>query len=176
MHEQSKRILAQRIRRFSMPRYQQIPDVGLYLEQTTQYIQQILEPLGLDEVTGSMISNYVKKGLIVNPVKKRYSREQIAYLLFILMAKHVLSLEQLRLFIAMQKRTYSAQKAYDYICEELENVLGFVFGQKEALEDVGMEKSWEKQLLRNTIIALAHKIHLDLCFAGILQEEQAADH
>ena len=159
-----------------MPRYRQIPDVGLYLEQTTRYIQQILEPLGMDEVTGSMISNYVKKGLIANPVKKRYSREQIAYLLFILMAKHVLSLEQLRHFIAIQKKTYSTQKAYDYICEELENVLGFVFGQKAELTDVGVEKSWEKQMLRNTIIALAHKIHLDLCFAGILQEEQAADH
>ena len=79
MHEQSKRILAQRIRRFSMPRYQQIPDVGLYLEQTTQYIQQILEPLGLDEVTGSMISNYVKKGLVENPVKKLSLSDRLSF-------------------------------------------------------------------------------------------------
>lgn len=155
---------------FRLPRYQEIPDVGFYLEQTTRYISQLLEPLGEGAVTGSMISNYVKKGLVTNPVKKRYDREQIAYLIFIVLAKSVLSLDHLALFIQLQKRTYSAQKAYDYFCEELENVLAFVFGQKLVLDDVGEESTDEKKMLRNTIIAVAHKIYLERSFAALSQE------
>ena len=49
------------IRAFHLPRYQDLPDMGLYLEQTTQYLNHFLAPLGCMEVTSSMISNYVKR-------------------------------------------------------------------------------------------------------------------
>lgn len=69
-----------RSRSARLSRYQEIPTVGLYLEQTTKYISQYLDPLEENCITSSMIANYVKKGLIANPVKKQYGREQIAYL------------------------------------------------------------------------------------------------
>jgi len=156
---------------FRLPRFQEIPDVGFYLEQTACYIGQLLEPLGEGAVTGSMISNYVKKGLLANPVKKRYNREQIAYLIFIALAKSVLSLDTLTVFIRIQKATYTAERAYDYFCEELENVLAFVFGKKLMLDDVGEDSSQEKKLLRSTIIAVAHKIYLERSFAAIDNSE-----
>ena len=87
-----KEVKASRVQQFRLPRYQELPDVGLYLEQTTKYLNSFLAPLGCLEITSSMISNYVKKGLIANPVKKQYGREQIAYLFFIAVAKSVLSL------------------------------------------------------------------------------------
>ena len=152
---------------FHLPRFREIPDVGFYLEQTTRYISQLLEPLGEGAITGSMISNYVKKGLVTNPIKKRYDREQIAYLIFIALAKSVLSLDTLAVFIRMQKNTYSAEKTYDYFCTELENVLAFVFGQKQMLDDVGEDSTEEKRLLRSTIIAIAYKIYLERSFAAI---------
>ena len=40
-----------------LPNYDQIPDVGLYLEQVTKYLNAYLEPLGCAPLTGSMISN-----------------------------------------------------------------------------------------------------------------------
>ena len=70
------------IKNFRLPRYEEIPDVGLYLEQTAYCLTECLKPLDI-AVTGSMISNYVKRGLVKNPVKKLYDRERIAYLLFI---------------------------------------------------------------------------------------------
>ena len=79
------------IQGFHMPRYQDIPNMGLYLEQTTKYLNHFLAPLGCMEVTSSMVSNYVKKGLIPSPVKKQYGADQIAYLFFIAVAfiRHV---------------------------------------------------------------------------------------
>ena len=87
MKQETKLAIAASVRDFCLPRYNEIPNVGLYLEQTTKYICEYLAPLGEFSLTSSMISNYVKKGLIANPVKKQYSREQIAYLFFIAVAK-----------------------------------------------------------------------------------------
>ena len=69
MKNEMKKELADSIKLFHLPRYAELSDVGLYLEQTTKYINQCLAPLGCVEITGSMISNYVKKGLVANPVK-----------------------------------------------------------------------------------------------------------
>lgn len=155
------------IRNFSLPKYDEIPNVGLYLEQTSKYITEYLACLGDFPLTGSMISNYVKKGLIANPVKKQYNREQIAYLIFIAVAKSVLSMEDIKLLFELQRQIYTPQKAYDYFRLELENVLLVVFGLKEAMETVGSDQNETKTLLRNTIITVAHKVYLDKAFAAI---------
>ncbi len=154
-----------------MPRYSEIPCMGLYLEQTTKYICEHLAPLQENAITGSMISNYVKKGLVSNPVKKQYSREQIAYLLFIALAKSVVSLDNLTAFIRLQQRTYPTERAYEYLCDELENTLQYVFGLKEELASVGLDSTDEKFMLRSTIITVAHKIYLEKCFAVMAEEE-----
>lgn len=164
MDTQIKKNLAAAIREFRMPRYREIPDMGLYLEQTVNYINQCLAPLQGAAVTGSMVSNYVKKGLVESPQRKRYSREQIAYLIFIALAKNVLSLDNLIRLISIQKRSYTAQRAYDYLCEELENILAYVFGLKDTVDDVGKDSTEEKLMLRTTIVAAAHKIYLDKYF------------
>ena len=169
--EINPRISAQ-IMDFSLPRYDKIPNVGLYLEQVTKYIGEYLSPLQEGAITSSMISNYVKKGLVDNPVKKQYYREQIAYLFFIAVAKSVLSLDELYLFIERQKQTYPPKKAYDYFCEELENILGYVFGLKSEIDIVGVENSQEKEMLRNTIVAAVHKFYLQKYFAYLAVEAQ----
>ena len=89
MKPEIKQQVAEVFRDFRLPRYHEIPNVGLYLEQITKYICESLAPLQENVLTSSMISNYVKKNLISNPVKKLYSRDQIAYLIFIAIAKTV---------------------------------------------------------------------------------------
>ena len=164
MTQEKKELLAAAVRRFRLPRYQEIPTVGLYLEQTTKYISQYLDPQEEICLTNSMIANYVKRKLIANPVKKQYGREQIAYLFFIAVAKNVLSLDSLERFIRVQERTYSLEQAYDYFCDELENILAFVFGLKSSPDDIGVTRTDEKMMLRSTIIAFSHKIYLEKFF------------
>ena len=128
MNQKVKDALAETAKDFRLPRYEEIPDVGLYLEQVTKYVGDCLAPLTQTAVTGSMISNYVKRGLIANPVKKQYDRDQIAYLIFISVTKIVLSMDDIRLMVSVQKQTYSPRVAYNYFCREFENVLDYVFG------------------------------------------------
>ena len=156
-----KCLMAEPVRGFRLPRYAEIPTVGLYLEQTIKYINSFLAPLGCLELTGSMVSNYVKKGLIPAPVKKQYFPEQIAYLFFVALAKNLTSMENIDLLISVQRGTYTLPVAYDYMCRELENMLFFFFGLKDAPEDVGETDSDEKNLLQGLIMSAANVIYLN---------------
>ena len=117
-----------RIWEFKLPTYQEIPDIGLFLEQTTKFVAEYLEPLEGITLTGSMISNYVKKKLIANPVKKQYYREQIAEIIFIALVKSVLSLEEAEKMLKLQRESYESQRAYTYFCAEFKRVLRIRYG------------------------------------------------
>ena len=148
------------IENFSLPRYREIPDVGLYLDQTVKYINRYLAPLGCMEITASMVSNYVKKGYIASPVHKKYDAEQIAYLFFIALAKSVISMDNIARLFEMQKKSYAPEVAYDYFHMELVNVLEYTFGLKDEMEEVGTTSTELKKMLRCVIVAVAHIIYL----------------
>ena len=159
-----KERLAGSLRDFRLPRYAELMNVGLYLEQTSEYINSFLKPLGCVEVTGSMIRNYVKKGLVANPVKKRYGADQIAHLLCIAVLKQVLSLENIAELFRRKAKTYDSKTAYDYFCMEMENILFYRFGLKDIVSDIGVTSSLAKEMLRSAVIAVAHQIYLNVCF------------
>lgn len=167
-----KTMLANNIRTFRLPKYEQLPDMGLYLEQVTAYLNSQLAPLGCIEITGSMIRNYVKKGLIANPVKKRYYADHIAHLFAICLLKYVMSLENIHALFVRQRQVYSIQVAYDYLGEEMENTLWVQFGLKAALAEIGITSSIEKQMLRSAIIALSNIIYLNGCFRLLSQPRE----
>ena len=170
MNQETKQALAQSLRGFHLPRYHEIPNVGLYLEQVTKYIGEYLAPLGQSGLTSYMISNYVKKGLVASPVKKQYDRELIAHLLFIALAKNVMSLDDLQKYIELQQRTYAVGVAYDYFCDEFEALLGYVFHPSEETVSVPPMNNDEKTILRNIVITIAHKIYLEKYIAAVTEE------
>ena len=174
MNEKMKQKISEDIKAFRMPKYEEIPDVGLYLEQTAKYISQIYAPVQEISVTSSMISNYVKKGLIKNPIKKQYSREQIAGLIFIVAAKIVISMDNINTLLLIQRKTYPSKTAYNYFCDELENMLKLTFGFDAEILDINDSKTKYpelKALMRTTITAIATKIYLDKCFLYYQDDE-----
>ena len=171
MKQETKQQVSQSIADFRLPRYNEIPNVGLYLEQATKYVCEYLAPLGEYTLTPSMISNYVKKGLIANPVKKQYGRDHIAYLFFIAVAKSVLSLDALTGFIKLQQQTYSLPKAYDYFAVQIESLLRFTFELDDTLEVAGEDNTDEKRLLFTCIVAAVQKVYLEKCLEAIATEE-----
>ena len=165
-----KLALADSMREFHLPRYAELPNVGLYLEQTVKYINQCLKPLGCIEITSSMVRNYVKQGLIINPVQKQYYADHIGYLICITILKQAVPLEYLNKLFFRQKSTYTNQIAYDYFCTEIENILYCRFGLKDTVEDIGVTSSIEKEMLRSAITAVSHMIYLHACFRQLSPE------
>ncbi len=170
MEDELKQKMANSIAKFHLPRYREVPNMGLYLEQVTRYINSVLEPLGYIEITNSMISNYVKKGLVASPVKKQYDTNQIIHLIVIAILKNVVSLENISELFCRQVKVYTDEIAYDYFCQELENILQFQFGLKASVDDVGVTSSFEKKMLRSAIIAVSHVIYLNSCFKIIAEK------
>lgn len=171
MKQETKKQISLSVQDFRLPRYNEIPGVGLYLEQVSKFICEHLAPLGENALTSSMISNYVKKGLIPSPVKKQYSREQIAYLLFIALAKNVLSLDALAGFIKLQEKTYPLESAYNYFCQEFENLLFFSFELTDTVDSAYDILSDEKRLLYTCIVAVVQKLYLEKCLQAIAEEK-----
>ncbi len=108
---------ANTIQSFHLPPYHEIPDVGLYLDQVTRYINDSLQPLGQPPVTSSMLSNYVKKGYVARPVKKQYFRDQIGYFFFMSLTKQVLPLEHIHTLFTIQQGSYTAENAGQHMLE-----------------------------------------------------------
>lgn len=159
-----KNLFAEKIKDFRLPRYEELTNVGIYLEQVTKYINGIITPLGCQEITSSMVSNYVKKGVVVSPIKKQYYAEQIAYLIFVGIGKQVISIEDISRLYDMQKLVYDVPTAYNYFCDEFENMLQVVAGLKDKAEIVGVTNTKEKEMLRSVIIAAVNIIFVNHSF------------
>ena len=82
-----------------------------------------------------------------------------------------LSMDNIKLMMEIQQKTYTAERAYDYFCDEFENILQFIFGLKPTPDVVGVDNTSEKIMLRNAIITAAHKIYLDKLFAALRQTD-----
>lgn len=149
---------------FHLPTYREIPTVGLYLEQTVRYINECLHPLGCIEVTSSMISNYIKKGYVPRPIKKQYNAELIADLIFIVIVKQVLSMENIGKLLQRQKDLASTERAYDYFCQEFEQILVATFEMRLPVRAIAPDASIEIRILRSAVISTAHIIYLSHCF------------
>lgn len=155
---------------FSLPRYREIPNVGLYLEQTVKYINETLAPLDVF-ITPSMLSNYVKQGYIKRPVKKLYYADQIMYLIFVVLAKKVLSMDNIRTLFALQEQTYTLPVAYTFFCEDLEELLAYQFGKRADAPTVAEEEPFAKKTLHSVIIAVSQILYLNQCFRKIKEME-----
>ena len=176
MNEEIRARLKTMVADYRLPRYTELPNVGLYLEQVAKYINGFLVPIGCAEITTSMISNYVKKGIIPPPEKKQYYADHIAHLMFVAVAKNVLSLDNIHELFVMQRQMYSVPVAYDYYCMEFENMLTFVFGIKEKPDDnIGVTNTELKDFLRSVIISVSHNVYLAACFEQ-LKKEKDPDH
>lgn len=172
MEKDLQSLFAAKVKVFRLPRYNELPNVGLYLEQVVKYINGYLEPIGCPGITPSMVSNYVKKDVIPSPVKKQYYAEQIAHLIFVSIGKNVISMENITQLFKMQKETHDAETAYNYFCLELENMLGAICGLNDEVKKIGISSSQEKAMLRSVTIAVSHIIFVNNCFNELKSDEK----
>ena len=121
-----KKLVAAKLRRwekylneYRLPSWNMIPDVGLYMEQVTALLRDYLDYLppeirGEQVITPAAINNYVRKKIMPEPVKKKYYRVHIAYLVMVCTLKQSLSIPTLKTMIPMGlseeelRRVYSA--------------------------------------------------------------------
>lgn len=165
MDDEQKTQLQKSLAAFRIPRYRELPDFGLRLEQVAKYVSRYVPA----PVTGSMVSNYVKQKIIPGPEKKNYGVDAIAYLIIVSYLKNAVSLEDAKLLLEFQQSSYQLSRAYDYFCQELETLLRFVSGLGPAPAPLDKDANFQKELLRTALYSITYKIYLEYRI-GLLRE------
>lgn len=93
-----------------------IPDIDLYMDQVTTFINNKMGHLKRDEkdkaLTKTMINNYTKDGILMAPKKKKYSREHMMMLILIYNLKQTLSIKDIdRLLTPLTEKLSSPEAA-----------------------------------------------------------------
>lgn len=108
-----------KLEQFTLPEYNEISNIPLYMEQVIGYIQEVLSPLSKGEevstlITPFMVNNYVKAKIVDAPVNKKYNRNHIAYLLAISLLKKSASMKDIATLIEFDKfLSEDKQKLYE---------------------------------------------------------------
>ena len=101
---------------FSYPKWEEIPNIDLYLDQVLLYVNQVCAPISPDKdkgLTASMVNNYVKHGYLTKPDKKKYQRKQIARLIAITTLKSVFSIQEIAQTLNTLQTQESSDQLYD---------------------------------------------------------------
>ncbi|MEG0770912.1 MAG: DUF1836 domain-containing protein [Clostridia bacterium] len=112
-----------------IPRWEELPDIDLYLEQIIRYMESHIGGLFENHeksITSAMINNYVKLKLIPKPIKKKYNKTHLAYLITITILKQVLPIAEIRSAIIYQSNIIDRIDAYNLFCSEQEKSIAIL--------------------------------------------------
>ena len=89
---------------YHLPSWNELPSLELYMDQVIILLSQYLSFIPNEDVedkliTASIINNYVRMKVIPPPVKKKYSRIHIAYLIMICVLKQSLNISSVQKLI-----------------------------------------------------------------------------
>ena len=150
---------------FRCPRYEQLPDMTLYLEQMLGVVNEVLKDIVDEPITGAMINNYVKNGALPPPVRKRYTREHLCYAIVLGILKPVFTVQQMAHFFEIQRQTYPLDVAYDFFCTEFENALKEAYSfTGQALPCVETKRTEQTILVRAIVLAAANRVYAVKCY------------
>ncbi len=163
---------------YSLPKWDELPDIELYMDQIISLLEKYLkiyyETLGAEKtITSSMINNYVKLGTIPPPIKKRYSKIHLAYLLVVCTLKQTHDMATIQKIIPVElsaaevEQTYTSfvknqQKANSYVIENIRSVADPIIdlegNNQERLNDILIQLSTSANIFKTLTEALT-KIH-----------------
>ncbi|MGN0693277.1 MAG: DUF1836 domain-containing protein [Oscillospiraceae bacterium] len=144
---------------FRLPRWNELPDLELYMDQVITLINKYIAPLSADTdapLTPSMINNYVKLDILPAPVKKKYSRIHISRLIMICVFKPILPIPLIGTLIDILLKTRSDEEMFNYFCEHYE--LAFAKTNeiiRESLDGISKSEADDESILSLAVMQAA---------------------
>ena len=160
---------------YHLPEWNSIPDFGLYMDQVIVLLEQYLSffptPAGAKEhiVTSATINNYVRLKSMPAPVKRKYHRVHIAYLVMILTMKQSLSISDVQKVIPpMDSSEDEVLSVYEDYTEKFRR-LALFFNQQVQSAAEGVRST--EQSSDNAVELLVIESALIAGFSKILAEK-----
>lgn len=136
---------------FHLPTWEELPTIELYMDQVivllNGYLSIFCEISNDDKlITATMIHNYVKQKIIPAPIKKKYSKMHLAYLIMVCILKQTLSIPMISKMIPPDLSeeemisVYSSfiknhAKAFTYVTEQITAVAQPILAMPESNQD-----------------------------------------
>ncbi len=123
--------LCDRLSAHRLPTWRELPDIELYMDQVVAVMEKALDvyctAASEDNriISPSIINNYVKLKVIPAPVKKRYSKEHLCYLIMICILKQTLSISSVVKILERQLEVFTIEELYNNFCSIYKNVICF---------------------------------------------------
>lgn len=147
------------LEKYRLPAWEEIPDFGLYMEQVVTFLSDSLSFVPVPEepkdrlITAAAINNYVRLKLMPAPVKKRYYRIHIAYLIMIFTLKQSLSIQDVQRAVPMNMSEDEMRAFYQYYVAKFHSVaLLFVDQTREAARNVLSPESGDDSAIPNMVM------------------------
>ena len=106
------------LQEYELPTWDMLPCIELYMDQVlvllTQYLNFLPREDGAENITTpAMVNNYVKMKVLPPPVKKRYSRVHLAYLIMVCMLKQTLGISLVQQILPADASEDTVHATYD---------------------------------------------------------------
>lgn len=148
---------------FSIPRWNELPEIELYMDQVISFIDSRLGELpkhmGCSPLTKSMVNNYVKAKIIKAPVNKKYNRLSLAMIIVVYILKNCFSTDEIKRLIKMGLNLPDNATTYDRFCEAIENALCSVFSGSIHVENLEEEGREQRYLMNTFALTFACKVY-----------------
>lgn len=120
------------------PHWVDFPDVDLYMDQVIELINKYQTGIPCLQnksaaVTPSMVNNYVKMKLMPPPVKKRYSKLHLAYIMVICTLKHTFSIATIETILRPDFSEEAMESFYDTFAQNQETALDRILSDTASL-------------------------------------------
>lgn len=147
--EVTKEFLAGKLRRwenymlhYDLPTWAELPDLELYMDQVVALVTRYLDILpqaNLTDavITPSTVNNYVRMKVMPAPVRKKYTRVHLAYLILICLLKQSLTLSEIQIILPMDLPESDVRVIYDSFVTRIHDTSRLFINQVKAeAEDV----------------------------------------
>ena len=106
-------------------RWEELPDLALYMDQIVSYMpRQLIRFDDSEALTSAMVNNYIKDGLVPRAAGKRYGPIHLGYLTAVCALKKVLSVRDIGILLrAGEERNKQPEELYRYFCGALDQAL-----------------------------------------------------
>lgn len=186
--EQKYSLICEKLAAHKLPRWESFPDIELYMDQVVAVMEKALALYtknGEEEnklITPSIINNYVKLKVIPAPIKKRYNREHLAYLVMICILKQTLAISSIVKIIESNLENKSIGELYNAFCSIYENVIPFanmgdpIFEGDEQSEQnaLDMEDDINGFILKSAILSTAGKFVCEEMLSAINTDKKTS--
>ena len=143
---------------YKLPAWKELPDIGLYMDQVIALLGQYLDFIPMEDskdkpVTPTTINNYVRLKVMPAPVKRKYYRVHIAFLIMIFTLKQGISINGLQQLLPSTADEEEIKNFYTSYVERLQEVGNFYTAQtRAAVQDILDPQVTDEGVVENVII------------------------